>query len=87
MIKTARWNIDVFVDRDDAGITYAEAMLHSEEPGRLSVIGTCRRSALGEAGPDTAIAAAGALNDLARKLLGVHEGAPDQSHERREDIA
>src|SRR3954452_10822927 len=87
MMRSAHWNVEVFVDQDDYGVTYAEALLLTEGMEPFFARGTCRGTTSGVAGSeDAARIAAGALQDLAKVLAEAHRAVLRRPRERRGDV-
>jgi hypothetical protein len=71
MPATKQWTVDIYIDEDDNGRTYAEARLHTGADTHLTGTGRARLN------PDDAdipeigdeLAAARALTDLGHRLL------------------
>ena len=71
MVTMKRWTVDIYIDEDDTGRTYAEARLHTEAPTPLTGVG---RASLNPADRDIPeigdeLATARALTDLGHRLL------------------
>jgi len=66
-----RWTVDIFIDEDDEGHTYAEARLDSGADTRLTGVGRARLNPADADVPEIGdeLAVARALTDLGHRLL------------------
>jgi hypothetical protein len=71
MVSMKRWSVDIYVDEDGDGHTYAEARLHSGADIMLVGVGRARLNPADRDVPEIGdeLAAARALNDLGHRLL------------------
>ena len=71
MPATKRWTVDVYIDEDEQGHTYAEVRLHSGAATRLTGVGRARLDPADADVPEIGdeLAAARALTDLGHRLL------------------
>ena len=81
MISLKRWTVEIFVDeREDEGLTYAEARLHTDDPTHLVGRGSARKNPADASVPEIGaeLATARALSDLAHELLSAAAGDIEQ---------
>jgi len=66
-----RWTVDIYIDEDDNGRTYAEARLHTGAATQLTGVGRARLSPADDDVPEIGdeLATARALTDLGHRLL------------------
>lgn len=71
MVTMKRWSVDIYVDEDGAGRTYAEARLHTGADTHLVGVGRAKLSPADEDVPEIGdeLATARALTDLGHRLL------------------
>ncbi len=71
MISTKRWSVDVYIDEDGDGHTYAEARLQSGADTMLVGVGRAKLNPADKDIPEIGdeLATARALNDLGHRLL------------------
>jgi hypothetical protein len=85
MISTRRWSVDIFVDEDGDGHTYAEARLHTGADTMLVGAGRAKLNPNDRDIPEIGdeLATARALNDLGHRLLLAAAGDIEAvTHER-----
>jgi hypothetical protein len=71
MVSTKRWSVDIFIDEDGEGHTYAEARLHSGADTMVVGVGRAKLNPADRDIPEIGdeLATARALNDLGHRLL------------------
>jgi hypothetical protein len=71
MVSMRRWSVDIYIDEDGDGHTYAEARLHSGAGTMLVGVGRARLNPADRDIPEIGdeLATARALNDLGHRLL------------------
>jgi hypothetical protein len=85
MVSMKRWSVDVYVDEDGDGHTYAEARLHTGAGTMLVGVGRARLNPTDRDIPEIGdeLATARALNDLGHRLLLTTAGDIEAiTHER-----
>jgi hypothetical protein len=85
MVSMKRWSVDIYIDEDGRGHTYAEARLHSAADTMLVGVGRARLNPADRDIPEIGgeLAAARALNDLGHRLLLAAAGDIEAvTHER-----
>jgi hypothetical protein len=71
MVSMKRWSVDIYVDENGDGHTYAEARLHTGADTMLVGVGRARLNPADRDVPEIGdeLAGARALNDLGHRLL------------------
>jgi len=71
MPRMKRWTVDIYIDENEDGRTYAEARLNSAAPGHLTGVGLARLNPADDNVPEIGdeLAVARALSDLGHRLL------------------
>jgi hypothetical protein len=71
MVAMKKWTVDIYIDEDDAGRTYAEARLQTGAPTRLTGVGRAKLNPADDDIPEIGdeLATARALTDLGHRLL------------------
>ena len=71
MTAMKHWTVDVYIDENNDGRTYAEARLDSGKPGHLIGVGQARLNPADDDIPEIGdeLAVARALTDLGHRLL------------------
>jgi hypothetical protein len=71
MVSMKRWSVDIYVDEDGNGHTYAEARLHTGADTMLVGVGRARLNPVDRDIPEIGdeLATARALSDLGHRLL------------------
>jgi hypothetical protein len=85
MVSMKRWSVDIYVDEDGDGHTYAEARLHTGADTMLVGVGRARLNPSDRDIPEIGdeLATARALNDLGHRLLLTTAGDIEAiTHER-----
>jgi hypothetical protein len=85
MVSMKRWSVDIYIDENGDGHTYAEARLHTGADTMLVGVGRARLNPADRDIPEIGdeLATARALNDLGGRLLLAAAGDIEAvSHER-----
>lgn len=71
MVAMKQWKVDIYIDEDEAGRTYAEARLHTGAKTHLKGIGRAKLNPADDDVPEIGdeLATARALTDLGHRLL------------------
>jgi len=71
MVSMKRWSVDIYIDEDGNGHTYAEARLRTQADTMLVGVGRARLNPADRDIPEIGdeLATARALNDLGHRLL------------------
>ena len=71
MVTMKKWTVEIYIDEDDTGRTYAEARLHTGAPTHLTGVGRAKVNPADNDIPEIGdeLATARALTDLGHRLL------------------